>query len=167
LVASKLRFRGYKTSDRLLIVLVLTISLVVVPKSSVGTSWKCGFCAESSDLHHATVTAFKWANPHTLVLFDVKDHAGNIAHWAGKAHRVINYVFRTHKNDGDYLVAESNDPDKTCDPLGFPRDGFMTRGIGFASMSDRIIQMWQYDKTWPQIYTDGRPLPTNVGANTQ
>jgi hypothetical protein len=76
-------------------------------------------------------------------------------------------VFKTHKNDGDYLVAESNDPDKTCDPLGFPRAMvFMTRGIAFSQMPDRIIQMWQYDKTWREIFTDGRPLPTNVGANS-
>lgn len=74
-------------------------------------------------------------------------------------------VFRTHKNNSDYPVAQSNDPDNTCDPLGFPRAMvFMTRGIGFATMPDRIIQMWQYDKTWRHIYTDGRPLPTNVGG---
>src|SRR5437899_5790785 len=74
-------------------------------------------------------------------------------------------VFRTHKNGSDYLVAESNDPDKTCDPLGFPRAMiFMTRGIAFATMPDRVIQMWQYDKTWREIFTDGRPLPVNVGG---
>ena len=74
-------------------------------------------------------------------------------------------VFRTHKNNSQYAVAESNDPDNTCDPLGFPRAMvFMTRGIAFATMPDRVIQMWQYDKTWRQIFTDGRPLPTNVGG---
>src|ERR1044072_8556738 len=44
-------------------------------------------------------------------------------------------VFKTHKNGSDYLVADSNDPDKACDPLGFPRAMvFMTRGIAFATM---------------------------------
>ena len=77
-------------------------------------------------------------------------------------------VFSTHKNGSEYLVAESNDPDKTCDPLGFPRAMiFMTRGIAFAQMSDRVLQLFQYDKTWREIFTDGRPLPTNVGANTK
>jgi hypothetical protein len=75
-------------------------------------------------------------------------------------------VFRTHKNNSQYAVAESNDPDNTCDPLGFPRAMvFMTRGIAFATMPDRMLQMWQYDKTWRQIFTDGRPLPTNVGGS--
>ena len=75
-------------------------------------------------------------------------------------------AFRTHKNNSEYAVADSNDPDNTCDPLGFPRAMvFMTRGIGFATMPDRVIQMWQYDKTWREIFTDGLPLPTNVGGS--
>ncbi|HZP33323.1 MAG TPA: hypothetical protein VFB23_08160 [Candidatus Acidoferrales bacterium] len=75
-------------------------------------------------------------------------------------------VFHTHKNNSEYAVADSNDPDNTCDPLGFPRAMvFMTRGIAFATMPDRLIQMWQYDKTWREIFTDGRPLPNNVGGS--
>jgi hypothetical protein len=33
----------------------------------------------------ATVTKFLWANPHTMLLFDVKDEKGNVSHWAGEA----------------------------------------------------------------------------------
>jgi Family of unknown function (DUF6152) len=36
-------------------------------------------------LKDATVTKFVWANPHTILLFDVKDESGNITHWAGEA----------------------------------------------------------------------------------
>jgi hypothetical protein len=36
-------------------------------------------------LKDATVTKFVWANPHTIVLFDVKDQSGNVSHWAGEA----------------------------------------------------------------------------------
>jgi hypothetical protein len=36
-------------------------------------------------LKQATVTKFLWANPHTMLLFDVKDDKGNISHWAGEA----------------------------------------------------------------------------------
>jgi hypothetical protein len=32
-------------------------------------------------LKEATVTDFVWANPHCLVLFDVKDDKGKVAHW--------------------------------------------------------------------------------------
>src|SRR5258708_36635445 len=36
-------------------------------------------------LKEATVTKFLWANPHTILMFDVKDDNGNISHWAGEA----------------------------------------------------------------------------------
>ncbi len=36
-------------------------------------------------MKQVTVTKFLWANPHTMLLFDVKDEKGNIAHWAGEA----------------------------------------------------------------------------------
>jgi|SRR5579863_3551147 hypothetical protein len=36
-------------------------------------------------LRHATVTQFLWANPHSMLLFDVKDESGNVTHWAGEA----------------------------------------------------------------------------------
>lgn len=36
-------------------------------------------------LKKATVTKFVWANPHAMLLFDVKDDRGNVAHWAGEA----------------------------------------------------------------------------------
>jgi hypothetical protein len=36
-------------------------------------------------LKQATVTKFVWANPHAMLLFDVKDDQGNVSHWAGEA----------------------------------------------------------------------------------
>jgi hypothetical protein len=36
-------------------------------------------------LKQATVTKYLWANPHTMLLFDVKDDDGNVSHWAGEA----------------------------------------------------------------------------------
>jgi hypothetical protein len=33
------------------------------------------------ELKNATVTKVNWGNPHTLVLFDVKDDQGNVKHW--------------------------------------------------------------------------------------
>ncbi len=36
-------------------------------------------------LKQATVTRFVWANPHTMVLFDVNDDKGTVSHWAGEA----------------------------------------------------------------------------------
>ena len=36
-------------------------------------------------LKQATVREFLWVNPHTMLLFDVKDDQGNAAHWTGEA----------------------------------------------------------------------------------
>ena len=36
-------------------------------------------------LKDATVTNFQWANPHTIVMFDVKNDKGQIVHWAAEA----------------------------------------------------------------------------------
>ena len=36
-------------------------------------------------LKNATVTKFVWANPHSFIMFDVKDDSGTVVHWAGEA----------------------------------------------------------------------------------
>jgi hypothetical protein len=36
-------------------------------------------------LKNAVVTKVNWGNPHTLVLFDVKDDKGNVVHWVAEA----------------------------------------------------------------------------------
>jgi hypothetical protein len=36
-------------------------------------------------LRDATVTKFQWGNPHSIVMFDVKDEKGNVTHWAAEA----------------------------------------------------------------------------------
>jgi hypothetical protein len=35
-------------------------------------------------LKNATVTKFTWANPHTIIQFDVKDDKGKATQWAGE-----------------------------------------------------------------------------------
>lgn len=32
----------------------------------------------------ATVTAWVWSNPHTILKFDAKDEKGNVVHWLGE-----------------------------------------------------------------------------------
>jgi hypothetical protein len=36
-------------------------------------------------IRQAKVTKFVWANPHSMLLFDVKDDKGSVSHWAGEA----------------------------------------------------------------------------------
>ena len=75
--------------------------------------------------------------------------------------------FKTHKGHSQYSEAESNDPMKFCDPLGFPRDMlYQTRGVAFAPMADRMLQLSQFNRVWREIWTDGRELPKNVGGRS-
>ncbi len=36
-------------------------------------------------LKDGTVTKFQWGNPHSIVMFDVKDDKGEVTHWAAEA----------------------------------------------------------------------------------
>jgi hypothetical protein len=63
--------------------------------------------------------------------------------------------------------SESNDPFITCDPLGFPRDllahAVSSRGgMLFGSAPDRILIAYEQQRTWREIWTDGRALPKVV-----
>ena len=97
--------------------------------------------------------------------------------WAGQVAAKLNEVapltpwgreqFRLHKNNSQFPVSESNDPIKGCDPLGFPRNMlFMTRGIAFAQMPGRMLELFQFNRVWREIWTDGRQLPKDVGGNS-
>jgi hypothetical protein len=64
-------------------------------------------------------------------------------------------------------VAESNDPVVTCDPQGFPRILFLRAPLSameFVQTADRVLQLFQYQGVYREIWTDGRSLPADVGG---
>jgi len=64
-------------------------------------------------------------------------------------------------------LADSNDSLITCDPLGFPRSIlYETRGFEFVHTPTKTIQLMQYQRAWREIWTDGRPLPTDAGGDS-
>ena len=66
------------------------------------------------------------------------------------------------------VVSDSNDGFRMCDPLGFPRSVFYElRGVEFLETSNKMLMMFQYHRTFREIWTDGRELPTNVGTYEQ
>lgn len=74
--------------------------------------------------------------------------------------------FAANKSNQRINVASSNDPLNHCDPLGFPRNALWeSRGIAFATMPGKIAELFQYQRTWREIFTDGRELPKDVGGN--
>jgi hypothetical protein len=64
-------------------------------------------------------------------------------------------------------VAESNHGLVTCDPLGFPQNVmYELRQVEFQATKDKMLQLFQYQRTFREIWTDGRKLPARVGGDT-
>jgi hypothetical protein len=64
-------------------------------------------------------------------------------------------------------VADSNDPVTTCDPQGFPRIILLRSPLSAMELvqtPDRVFQLFQYQRVYREIWTDGRSLPTGVGG---
>jgi hypothetical protein len=66
--------------------LLLSFGLLVGVLSAGGAAFAhhgaAAFANTAIVLKDATVTKYLWANPHTLVMFDVKDDKGTVTHWA-------------------------------------------------------------------------------------
>jgi hypothetical protein len=68
--------------------LIMSFALIVGVLTVCGPTFAHHGSAAYADkvvvLKQATVTKFAWANPHSIVMFDVKDDKGNLVHWAGE-----------------------------------------------------------------------------------
>jgi hypothetical protein len=60
----------------------------------------------------------------------------------------------------------SNDPRNHCDPLGFPRANFyQLRHTKIIQLEDQVIILYQFDKRYRIIWTDGRDFPSELPDN--
>ncbi len=60
----------------------------------------------------------------------------------------------------EVAAAEDNDPVHICDPQGFPRINlFELRTTQILQTPLQVVMLYEYDKTWRVIWTDGRALP--------
>ena len=69
---------------------------------------------------------------------------------------------RTKPTIGPRMVvtAETNDPVAFCDPQGFPRENlFQLRTTQIVQTPVSVVILYQFDKIWRVIWTDGRELP--------
>ncbi len=71
--------------SKLLISLALLVGVLTVCGPLFAHHGATSYANNILVLKEATVTKLVWANPHTIVLFDVKDDKGNVSHWAGEA----------------------------------------------------------------------------------
>ena len=60
----------------------------------------------------------------------------------------------------------SNDPRNHCDPLGFPRaDFYQLRHTEILQNPNKVVILYQYDKRYRVIWTDGRAFPKELPDN--
>lgn len=82
---------------------------------------------------------------------------------AGKA------AYDSHKALYGYrsvLPSLSNDPRNHCDPLGFPRaDFYQLRHTEILQNPNKVVILYQYDKRYRVIWTDGRDFPKELPDN--
>jgi hypothetical protein len=75
-------------------------------------------------------------------------------------------TLKTHKALYGYaavLEALSNDPRDKCDPLGFPRaDFYQVRHTQIIQDALRVVVLYEFEKRWRNIWTDGRELPKEI-----
>lgn len=72
-------------------------------------------------------------------------------------------AFKTHKagfGTNEVPIALNNDPFDMCDPIGFPRiELFNLRAIQILQTPKQVMIMYQNDRTFRSIWTDGRAFP--------
>jgi len=68
----------------LLSFLVTTASLLCMPRVASGHHGWAAFDSKLSTTFKATVTDFRFVNPHSVVEFDAKDDQGKVQKWQGE-----------------------------------------------------------------------------------
>jgi len=87
---------------------------------------------------------------------------------AGEAKLKLNKPIMRASDKVDHLEP-NNDPFAICDPLGFPRDllnhTLSSRGgIWFQPAGNRMLILFEQQRAWREVWTDGRQLPAKVDA---
>jgi hypothetical protein len=71
--------------SKILLSLVVAIAALAMCGSAFAHHGSAAYSDKMVVLKDATVTKFQWGNPHTIIMFEVKDDKGNVAHWSGEA----------------------------------------------------------------------------------
>jgi hypothetical protein len=101
---------------KLLVAFVLGFGLLGLCGSALAHHGNAAYADTLSQFKQVTVTKFAWANPHSLIYFDVKDDNGKVVNWvcetaAPQALRLIGWT-KTSIAPGDtisvYMYAAKN-----------------------------------------------------------
>jgi hypothetical protein len=90
---------------------------------------------------------------------------------AGKAAFALNRPVPSagQRQPTDVPLRAANDPFMICDPLGFPRDLLNSAisargGIVFEPAPNRMLILFEQQRVYREVWTDGRQLPAKVDA---
>jgi hypothetical protein len=93
----------------------------------------------------------------------VKSHAPFTAWGADTA----NNVYKPGDGPRRVLIGRVNDPLDSCDPAGFPRNLlFELRPFQVVQTPNQVLMLYQYQRVWRVIWTDGRELPKDADDYT-
>lgn len=101
-------------------------------------------------------------------IWDVENTLEGIAPAGVKSHapftpegaNVANNVYKPGDGPRRVSIGIVNDPLDSCDPAGFPRDLlFELRPFQVVQTPNQVLMLYQYQKVWRAIWTDGRTLP--------
>jgi hypothetical protein len=70
--------------SKLVMACVLGIVVLVVSGPVLAHHGNAAYENKVSEFKQVTVTKFAWANPHSLIEFDVKDASGKVVHWTAE-----------------------------------------------------------------------------------
>jgi hypothetical protein len=76
-------------------------------------------------------------------------------------------AMKRNKPESEVTLAATNDPFMYCDPLGLTRGiishALLNReGVWFHEVPGQMVILQQFQRVWRNVWTDGRPLPTNI-----
>jgi hypothetical protein len=87
--------------------------------------------------------------------FGVKSHAP-FTDWGKK----LADTYKPGDGPRKVTLGEINDPLDGCDPAGFPRNLFFElRPFKIVQTPEQVLMLYEYQRVWRGIWTDGRPLP--------
>ena len=66
------------------VALSMVVGVLVAASPAFAHHGNAAYEGTETVLKNATVTMLLWANPHTIVLFDVKDEKGELVHWTAE-----------------------------------------------------------------------------------
>ena len=73
---------------------------------------------------------------------------------------IANNVYKPGDGPRRIPIGLVNDPLDSCDPAGFPRNLlFELRPLQVVQTPNQVLMLYQYQRVWRVIWTDGRDLP--------